>query len=105
MTTTKEKSEQAGDVKIITLGNYGGGGFDDSLVEDIARLKTTCSADHLLLDFTHVKNITSAELGMLVGLHKSIRASGGRLTLFNLNDQVFEVFAITRLETLLEICR
>ena len=60
---------------------------------------------HMLLDFTNVEYITSVELGTLVNLHKKMKASGGRLTLFNLNLDVFEVFTVTRLETLLQICR
>lgn len=60
---------------------------------------------HLLLDFTNVEYITSVELGTLLGLHKKMAVSGGRLTLFNLNAQVFEVLAVTRLENLIGICR
>lgn len=60
---------------------------------------------HLLLDFTNVERISSVELGTLVMLHRQLRESGGRLTLFNLNLDVFEVFAVTRLDTVLGICR
>lgn len=60
---------------------------------------------HLLLDFTHVEYLNSSELGTLIKLHKKLRASGGRLTLFNLSADVYEVFAVTRLQTLLGICR
>jgi anti-anti-sigma factor len=59
----------------------------------------------LLLDFTNVDCLNSSELGTLITLHKQIRDAGGRLTLFHLSDRVFELFAITRLDTLLGICR
>jgi anti-anti-sigma regulatory factor len=60
---------------------------------------------HLLLDFTNVDRINSEELGTLIGAHKAIVAAGGRLTLFNLNPDVYEVFTATRLHTLLGSCR
>ena len=60
---------------------------------------------HLLLDFTNVEYVTSVELGTLISLHTKMKASGGRLTLFNLNFQVFEVFLATHLERLIGICR
>jgi anti-sigma B factor antagonist len=58
---------------------------------------------HLLLEFTNVECIGSLESGLLVTLHKRMQASGGRLTLFNLNAHVVEVFTVARLQTLLAI--
>ena len=60
---------------------------------------------HLLLDFTNVKYLNSVELGTLIDLHKQIRAVGGQLTLFNLDAQLRELFSLTRLDTLLAVCR
>ncbi len=60
---------------------------------------------HLLLDFTHVKSLNSVELGTLIALHKQVRAVGGQLTLFNLDAQLRRIFSVTRLDTLLAICR
>jgi anti-anti-sigma factor len=60
---------------------------------------------HLLLDFTNVKRLSSCELGTLITLHKRLIHSDGRLTLFNVSASLFEVFSLTRLDTLLGICR
>jgi hypothetical protein len=60
---------------------------------------------HLLLDFTHIKSLSGVELGLLVTWHKAMRSLGGRLTLFNLNADVYEVLTVTRLQTVLRICR
>jgi hypothetical protein len=60
---------------------------------------------HLLLDFTNVEALGSEELGTLIRLHKKLAADGGRLTLFNLTALVYEVLTISRLHTLLGICR
>ena len=34
-----------------------------------------------------------------------MQTTGGRMTLFNLNAELFEVFTVCRLQTFLNICR
>jgi anti-anti-sigma regulatory factor len=60
---------------------------------------------HLLLDFSNVKQLGSAELETLLVLHRRLQWAGGRLTLFNVTDEVYEVFEVARLHTVLTICR
>lgn len=98
------KSEKSGNVKVVTFSPGRIGAVEDVLGSQLATLPTQ-QEGHILLDFSNVQFITSAELGTLVSLHKKLRDSGGRLTLFNLNFPVFEVFTATHLERLLEICR
>lgn len=57
----------------------------------------------LRLDFADVEFLTASALGHLVGLHKEAEALGGRLMLYNVGAMVYEVFAATRLTTLLDI--
>ena len=59
--------------------------------------------EQLILDFTRVTYLNSVELATLIALHKSAESAGGRVTLFNLNAQLRELFAVTRLDTLLAI--
>lgn len=99
------KIEQRGGVRIITFAAGSSRDVENVIETELAGLTDELGECHLLLDFTNVEYITSVELGTLVGLHKKMKASGGRLTLFNLNLQVFEVFTVTRLETLIGICR
>ena len=99
------KNESAGDVRIITFAAGRGRRMDEVIASELGSVENAESECHLLLDFTNVTLITSVELGTLISLHKKMKASGGRLTLFNLNLHVFEVFTVTRLEKLLEICR
>ena len=99
------KTEQAGNVKILTFTAGQARDVENVIATELGGLQDGLGDCHLLLDFTNVEYITSVELGTLVNLHKSLKASGGRLTLFNLNLQIFEVFTATRLETLLGICR
>ncbi len=60
---------------------------------------------HLLLDFSNVRQLGSAELGTLLVLNRRLQWAGGRLTLFNVSDEVYTVFEATRLHTVLTICR
>lgn len=99
------KVQRNGDTTIITLGGGPVRDVENVLGRDLDGLTGEVAAGHLLLDFTNVEFLSSIELGTLIGLHKRLRADGGRLTLFNLSPQVFEVFAITRLESLLGICQ
>jgi anti-anti-sigma factor len=99
------KVERSDNVTIIT--------FSGSQIRDVENMISTelegntdgLEDCHLLLDFTNVECLSSVELGTLIGLHKRMRDCGGRLTLFNMCPHVYEVFTITRLETLLGICR
>ncbi len=99
------KVEHSGNVTIVT---FPGGKMQDS--ERIAAPELGSSTDgfsegHLLLDFTHVESLSGLELGTLIVLHKRMRSSGGRLTLFNVNADVYELLSIVNLHRLLEICR
>jgi carbon storage regulator len=98
------KTEHTGMVKIITF-TAGQVRLENVIATELEGLTDDLGECHLLLDFTNVEYVTSVELGTLVSLHKKMKASGGRLTLFNLNLQVFEVFLATHLEALIGICR
>ena len=99
------KVEKRAGVKIITFTTGQKRDVEDVIATELDGHTDGLGECHLLLDFTNVEFITSVELGTLIGLHKRMKASGGWLTLFNLNPEVFEVFAVTRLDNLIEICR
>ena len=99
------KVEENGNVRIITFTGDQVRKVENVLASELQGRTEHLGTCHLLLDFTNVDYLNSVELGTLITLHKRIKASGGRLTLFNLNAQVFEVFAVARLQTLLGICR
>jgi anti-anti-sigma factor len=98
------KVERSGDVTVITFTRDPVRDVESVLARELLGLAGEGGC-HLLLDFTNVDRLNSTELGTLITLHKQIRDVGGRLTMFNLSERVFEVFAITRLDTLLGICR
>lgn len=66
------------------------------LVEEEQRKK-------LLLNFSNVEFLSSAALGKLITLDKKVKKVGGQLKLSNIRPEIYEVFAITRLNRLFDI--
>lgn len=58
----------------------------------------------LIVDFTNVAHMSSSALGMLITLHKRVRENDGELRLCNIQPTIYEVFVITRLNEIFEIC-
>ena len=57
----------------------------------------------IAIDFTALDYISSAGLRVLLGVAKQLRASGGALRTFGLNDSVREVFDISGFSTILPV--
>lgn len=57
----------------------------------------------LILNFSNVKFMTSALLGLLVRVHKRVCESGGRLQLSNLDANLYRIFEITKLTQVFDI--
>lgn len=105
MPTTQPKVERSGDLTILTFTAHAIRNVESVIARELETLTAGAGGQHLLLDFTHVELLNSMELSTLIALHRRVEEAGGRLTLFNLRADVFRVFAITRLNTFLEICR
>ena len=58
----------------------------------------------VVLDFTNVEYLSSAALGKLITLDKKVKAARGKLRLCCIRPEILEVFEITRLNKLFEIC-
>lgn len=66
------------------------------LVEEDGRKK-------IILDFTNVEYLSSAALGKLITMDKKVKTAGGKLRLCSIRPDIYEVFAITRLNKLFDI--
>jgi anti-anti-sigma factor len=60
-------------------------------------------AKKVALDFSELDYISSAGLRVLLGAAKQLRASGGKLGMFGLNQSVKEVFEISGFASILPI--
>jgi anti-sigma B factor antagonist len=57
----------------------------------------------ILLNFSNVEFLSSAALGKLITLDKKVKSASGQLHLSDIRPEIYEVFAITRLNKLFEI--
>ncbi len=57
----------------------------------------------LLIRFSNVDHLSSAALGTLITIHNKVKNAGGQLRLADIDPQIYEVFAITRLNMLFDI--
>jgi anti-sigma B factor antagonist len=59
--------------------------------------------DQLLLNLCDVDFLASSALGKLITLQRKVKARGGTLKLSNVRPEIYEVFAITRLNAQFDI--
>jgi anti-sigma B factor antagonist len=57
----------------------------------------------VILNFSKVDFLSSSVLGKLITFQKKLKANGGALRLCCIKPQIYEIFEITRLNTLFEI--
>ena len=96
---------EVGDVSVVRFREH-------KIVEDVNiqelgqemfHLVEADGRDRLLLDFSTVDFLSSAALGKLITLDKKMKAHGGVLKLSNIRPEIYEVFAITKLNRLFDI--
>ena len=75
------------------------------LAEQLLALAATYGAEPFYLHLGEVEFFTSALLGKLVLLNRTLRDRGSRLSLLAVRPPVYQVFAVSRLTDLLDIRR
>lgn len=94
-----------GDVTVVHF-------MDQKIIEDLGiqelgqelfQLVEVEKCKKLVLNFSSVDFLSSAALGKLITLDKKVKAQGGMLKLCNIRPEIYEVFAITRLNRLFDI--
>ena len=73
------------------------------LGDQLRTLAESAPSIRLLLNFRNVEHLSSAALGMLITLDKLVKDNSGTLKLCNINQQIYELFNITRLNMLFAI--
>jgi len=96
---------EVGDVTVVRFR-------DPKIIEDINiqelgqemfRLVEEDHREKLVLNFSSVNFLSSAALGKLITLDKKVKNHGGVLKLSNIRPEIYEVFAITKLNRLFDI--
>lgn len=97
--------EDVGDVTVVRFR-------DQKIIEDVNiqelgkelfRLIEELGVDKLLVNFGSVDFVSSAALGKYITLDKKVKARGKTLKLSNIRPEIYEVFAITKLNRLFDI--
>ncbi len=71
--------------------------------DEINNIIENAAVPKLLISFENVDHLSSAALGTLITINNKIRQKDGQLRLANINPQIYEVFAITKLNKLFQI--
>lgn len=59
---------------------------------------------NLIIDFSNVRFLSSAVLGLLIRVSKRTTEQKGKLKLCGIGPRIFEIFKITRLDEIFDIC-
>jgi anti-sigma B factor antagonist len=85
------------DRKIIDAANI------QELGDELFAIVERDKKKNLVLNFVTVEFLSSAALNKLIILDKKVKQASGKMRLCNLRPEIYEVFAITRLNQLFEI--
>jgi anti-sigma B factor antagonist len=85
------------DRKILDAANI------QELGDELFGLVEQDNRKNLLLNFSNVEFMSSAALNKLIVLNKKVQGVGGKLRLSNLRPEIYDVFVITRLNTVFDI--
>jgi anti-sigma B factor antagonist len=77
----------------------------EAVSQELFRIADGLRGSQLVMDMAEVDFLTSTALGKLVALNTRMRAGGGRLVLANVPELIYEIFAVTSLDRLLDIQR
>ncbi len=76
-----------------------------ALQESIMSMLEQAERLNMILDFCNVRFLSSAVLGLLIRISKKIYERDGQLRLCNINPKIYEIFKITRLTKVFDICQ
>jgi anti-anti-sigma factor len=96
---------EVGDVAIVKFVDFKI--LDESNIQEMGQelfhLVEQDGKTKVLLNFSNVQFLSSAALGKLITLDKKVKKAGGQLKLSNILSDIYEVFAITKLNRLFDI--
>jgi len=78
--------------------------IDHGCVDDVARMIDQVGNTRFVIDMSHVEQVGSRFLGLLVRVSNDLQKTGGRFVLCSLQPTCAEVLKAARLERLCDIC-
>ena len=99
------KVSEVGDVAVVHFADQKI--LDDATIQELGyelfSLVEKEGCQKVLLNFADVEFLSSAALGKLITLEKKAKTAGATLKLSNIRPEIYEVFAITKLNKLFDI--
>jgi anti-sigma B factor antagonist len=92
-----------GDRAILRITDEALAGEDGASSPSLPEVIDGLTQRQVTLDFANVRFLNSIALTTLLSVHKKLRAAGGNLSVVNVRPEVYEVFAVTRLNTVLQV--
>ena len=81
--------------------------LDEAIIQELGselqQVLEQSGKSNMLLCFENVEFLSSAALGKLIKLNVTVKKNGGQLKLSNIRPEIYEVFAITKLNKVFEI--
>jgi anti-sigma B factor antagonist len=77
--------------------------YIQQLGNDLGQFVGSINEPRVLVDMESVHFLSSAALGMLIGLNNKVAGSRGKMCIANLRDELREVFKITKLHKVLDL--
>lgn len=71
--------------------------------EELNQIIESTTEPRIVISFANVDHLSSAALGQLISVNSKVKEHGGQLRLADISPQIYEVFAITKLNKLFEI--
>ena len=71
--------------------------------DEIGRLIDEALVPKIIICFKNVDHLSSAALGTLITINNKVRQKDGQLRLCDIDEQIYEVFVITKLNKLFNI--
>ena len=104
-TRNRIRVNEVGDVTVVNFMDRKI--LDETNIQELGRemfeIVEEDGCQKLLLNFSNVEFLSSAALGKLITLEKKMKVATGKLKFSDIRPEIYEVFAITRLNKLFEI--
>ena len=96
-------NQQGDTVKITIIGNVDERGAE-TLKTRFRELNVSQVKD-LSFDFSQVSHIGSAGIGKLLLFYKDLAINGGKISVYNVSDSIYELFNVLKLDTIFNITK
>ena len=73
------------------------------MASEVCRLIDEAQNPKILISFKDVEHLSSAALGALITINHKVKEKDGQLRLSDIDPRVYEIFLITKLNTLFQI--